>query len=43
MYLARAGIYKTQSPFELLVERVENIISKENINWANLNSSQSEG
>ncbi|OMF48754.1 hypothetical protein BK135_10495 [Paenibacillus peoriae] len=38
MYLTRAGVYKISEPFELLVERIESIISKENINWANLNS-----
>lgn len=40
MYLTRTGIYKTPSDeaFGLLVERVESVISKENVNWANLHS-----
>lgn len=37
MYLGKAGIYSENSNFEVLVERIETIISKENINWANLN------
>lgn len=37
MYLTRTGVYNTDKPFKLLVERVESIISKENLNWANLN------
>lgn len=32
MYLGRAGIYSENSNFEVLVERIETIISKENIN-----------
>lgn len=42
MYLTRSGIYKTSSneAFELLVERIESVISKENVNWANLHSNK---
>lgn len=36
MYSTRTGIYKNEAPFENLVERVESIISQENINWAAL-------
>ena len=43
MYLTRTGVYDTESPFKLLVERVESIISKENVNWASLNSNQNGG
>jgi hypothetical protein len=38
MFVTTTGVYKTENPFELLVERIESIISKENVNWANLNS-----
>jgi hypothetical protein len=41
-YLTRTGVYKTENPFALLVERVENIISRENVNWANINSKKPE-
>lgn len=37
MYLTKTGVYKTEDSFELLVERIESVISKENVNWANLN------
>lgn len=37
MFITGTGIYNTDEPFKLLVERVESIISKENLNWANLN------
>src|SRR5690625_1319054 len=37
MYLGKVGVYSDDSRFETLVERIETIISKENINWANLN------
>lgn len=43
MYLTRTGVYDIETPFKLLVERVESIISKENVNWANLNSNQNGG
>ena len=43
MYLTRTGVYDSENPFSVLVERVESIISKENVNWANLNSSQNGG
>lgn len=39
MYLTRTGIYDTENPFNVLVERVESIISNENVNWAGLNNS----
>ncbi|MBM7554808.1 DUF4231 domain-containing protein [Thalassobacillus pellis] len=38
MYLTNSGVYSSESTLSFLVERVESIISKENINWANLNS-----
>lgn len=35
LYLTKSGIYaETENPLCLLAERVENIISKENIQWA---------
>lgn len=37
MFLTKTGVYNTQAKFKFLVERTESIISKENINWANLN------
>lgn len=43
MYLTRTGVYDIDDPFKNLVERVESIISKENLNWANLNNNQSGG
>lgn len=43
MYLTKTGVYDTEEPFKLLVERVESIISKENVNWANLNNNQNGG
>jgi hypothetical protein len=43
MYLTRTGVYNIENPFNLLVERVESIISKENVNWASLNNNQNEG
>lgn len=36
MFLTKTGVYKEDEPFPYLVERVESIISKENINWASL-------
>ena len=38
MYLTKTGVYEGDNPFKLLVERVESIISKENLNWAGINS-----
>jgi len=43
MYLTRTGVYDADHPFKMLVERVESIISKENVNWANLNNNESRG
>ncbi|KYG35327.1 hypothetical protein AZF04_00910 [Alkalihalobacillus trypoxylicola] len=43
MYLTKTGVYDTEIPFKALVERVESIISKENVNWANLNSKEKGG
>lgn len=40
MYLTRTGIYDSELPFKLLVERIERIISKENLNWTHLNSDE---
>lgn len=36
MFLTKTGVYRNDD-FKYLVERVENIISKENINWSNMN------
>ncbi len=37
MFLTNTGVYSNEKiPFKLLVERVESIISSENINWANM-------
>lgn len=43
MYLTRTGVYDIENPFKVLVERVESIISKENVNWASLYNNQNEG
>ncbi|UQD53811.1 DUF4231 domain-containing protein [Bacillus methanolicus] len=43
MYLTKTGVYETENSFKVLVERVESIISKENVNWANLNNNQNGG
>lgn len=43
MYECQAGVYHIQEDsqrFTILVERVESIISQENINWANINSEE---
>lgn len=42
MYLTLTGVYKTTADeaFDLLVERIESVISKENVNWANLHSAK---
>ncbi len=37
MYLTGTGVYKNEAAFTNLVERVESVISQENINWAALN------
>jgi len=40
MYQTRSGIYsEAADPFRLLVERAENIISHENINWTQIQKS----
>jgi hypothetical protein len=39
MFLTNTGVYSRENPFPLLVERVESIISHENVNWAQLNNS----
>ncbi|MFC0559663.1 DUF4231 domain-containing protein [Halalkalibacter alkalisediminis] len=43
MYLTKTGVYDTENSFKSLVERVESIISKENVNWANLNNRENGG
>ncbi|MEK4628075.1 DUF4231 domain-containing protein [Solibacillus sp. FSL R7-0682] len=43
MYQGKAGVYSENSEFNFLVERIETIISKENINWANLNHGDNKG
>ncbi|KAA8710011.1 DUF4231 domain-containing protein [Lactococcus garvieae subsp. garvieae] len=41
MFLTKTGVYKdVESPFTDLVERVETIISSENVNWANLQQNE---
>lgn len=43
MYLVKAGVYaNSDNNFEFFVERIESIISQENINWANLGKSELE-
>lgn len=41
MYLTNSGVYINERSLNYLVERVESIISKENVNWANLHSDKS--
>ena len=37
MYIARAGVYQNkESRFSYFAERIESIISQENLNWANI-------
>ena len=43
MFLTQTGVYNVENHFHLLVERVESIISKENVNWANLNNKKANG
>lgn len=43
MFLTKTGVYKGEEPFDMLVERIESIISKENVNWANLNAPTKKG
>ena len=43
MFLTQTGVYDSEEHFKTLVERVESIISKENVNWANLNNKQTGG
>lgn len=38
MYLTKSGVYNSDHTLNYLVERVESIVSKENVNWANLHS-----
>ncbi len=41
MYLYNSGVYREkEGRFEFFVERIESIVSKENINWANLNKNE---
>lgn len=40
MYLTQTGIYESEGKFKMLVERVESVISKENVNWANLHNNK---
>lgn len=42
MYLTKSGVYKEPSTeiFPYFVERVETIISQENVNWAALNNNE---
>lgn len=43
MFLSRSGVYsEEESDFSYFVERIETIISQENINWASLNNEQKE-
>ena len=43
MFSGKAGVYSDEGAFVTLVERIETIISKENINWANLNHNDNGG
>ncbi|MCM3396443.1 DUF4231 domain-containing protein [Oceanobacillus profundus] len=43
MFLTKTGVYSVEDPFPFLVERIESIISKENVNWANLNKKSNGG
>jgi hypothetical protein len=43
MYLTKTGVYDIENPFKVLVERVESIISIENVNWASLNNNNNGG
>lgn len=41
MYYTNTGVYSNElEPFKLLVERVETLISSENINWANMETNR---
>jgi hypothetical protein len=37
MFFAKAGVYVGENPFQMLVERIESVISHENVNWAQVN------
>lgn len=44
MYLSKAGVYSSaESRFEYFVERIESIISQENVNWAGIKKDKKEG
>ncbi len=44
MYLSKAGVYSSdESRFQYFVERVESIISQENVNWAGIKKDNKEG
>lgn len=40
MYITKSGVYKEDDLFPFFVERVESIISRENVNWAALNNNE---
>lgn len=40
MYETGTGVYNTDEKFEVLIERVETIISQENVNWAGINTNK---
>lgn len=43
MHSTNTGVYSNETiPFKLLVERVETLISSENINWANMETNRKE-
>lgn len=43
MHSTGTGVYSNEeNPFKLLVERVETLISSENINWANMETNRKE-
>lgn len=43
MHSTKTGVYSNEdNPFKLLVERVETLISSENINWANMETNRKE-
>lgn len=43
MFLAKSGVYNdTENPYKYFVERIESIISQENVNWANIKKEDKE-
>lgn len=40
MFIHSAGVYQENNDFDFFVERIESIISQENLNWASLNKTK---